>query len=703
MAQWSRTDRTLFTKIVYYGPAFGGKTTNLETLHRLTDPEGRNQLLTLKTAADRTLFFDLLPFDLGEILGYQVGVKLYTVPGQVRYETTRQVVLAGSDALVFVADSTAEREEQNRWSLQNLKMNMRAKRLDPAQVPLLIQFNKQDLPGAASPEEVAGWFGMNAGQGIPAVATRGEGVLETFMAATRAMLHRLILLADERTRRGIDAEALEEHLEQAFAPFRERAHSAISGDAPSPEPALDATLPIVLGDEDLLQDSIEASVDLGDRLSTATSRMRRLELEAESLRRLSGALRKVGSSFDAVAIVDAVLKSALEILPAGAVSLLVRDQGGYRAQRVLGRREEPILDDPTANRLLDTLVASDERSQSDLPSVLMAPQVLAQLGSIHGMIVAPVDGAEPSVLVAYLEGPERQCRPEDKRFLTTLAADLSVGLEKARLYADLDRQNQGLEQEVRRRTKELERAYESLRQLDDLKHRFIGNVSHEMKTPLTAILSSTLLMRDYELQADERKELVHSVHGAAEKLQVLLSNLFRVVEMERDDLRLNYEPLDARDIVRDAIALTGLPTQRFAARGHATAVQADRARLARAIANLCDNAVKFSGADRRVEIVIEGTQLDGDGEPTSAIAFSVLDRGRGVDVHDRARLFQPMEQGGDPLRNKPEGLGLGLHEARIIAERHGGVIGYEPRAGGGSRFRITVPIEAPSSSLAAAS
>ena len=117
MAQWSRADRTLFTKIVYYGPAFGGKTTNLEVLHQITDPESRCQLLSVQTADDRTLFFDLLPFDLGQILGFQVAMKIYAVPGQVRYETTRQVVLTGADAVVFVADSSRRREEQTHSSI----------------------------------------------------------------------------------------------------------------------------------------------------------------------------------------------------------------------------------------------------------------------------------------------------------------------------------------------------------------------------------------------------------------------------------------------------------------------------------------------------------------------------------------------------------------------------------------------------------
>src|SRR4029079_7947238 len=131
MAQWNRTDRTLVAKLVYYGPALGGKTTNLRVLHRLTDPEGTQKLVSVNTADDRTLFFDLLPFDLGSVLGYKVAIKLYTVPGQVRYDATRRVVLAGADAVVFVADSDPARERDNRQSWENLLQSMQATRMDP--------------------------------------------------------------------------------------------------------------------------------------------------------------------------------------------------------------------------------------------------------------------------------------------------------------------------------------------------------------------------------------------------------------------------------------------------------------------------------------------------------------------------------------------------------------------------------------------
>ena len=105
MVQFNFSERTIKAKVVYYGPPQSGKTTNLEQIHRISDPEGANRLISLNTAQDRTLFFDLLPFSLGSVSGYDFKIQLYTVPGQVQYNATRRVVLAGADAVVFVADS----------------------------------------------------------------------------------------------------------------------------------------------------------------------------------------------------------------------------------------------------------------------------------------------------------------------------------------------------------------------------------------------------------------------------------------------------------------------------------------------------------------------------------------------------------------------------------------------------------------------
>ncbi len=141
MVQFNFSERTIKAKVVYYGPAQSGKTTNLEQIHRLTDPESANRLISLNTAQDRTLFFDLLPFSLGAVSGYDFKIQLYTVPGQVQYNATRRVVLAGADAVVFVADSQKAAHKENVSAFENMKVNLLANRLVPEKVPLVLQYN----------------------------------------------------------------------------------------------------------------------------------------------------------------------------------------------------------------------------------------------------------------------------------------------------------------------------------------------------------------------------------------------------------------------------------------------------------------------------------------------------------------------------------------------------------------------------------
>ncbi|MGB9499450.1 MAG: GTP-binding protein [Dissulfuribacterales bacterium] len=132
-------------KIVYYGPGRGGKTTNLEYINKKFKKRIQNEMVTVKTYGDRTLFFDFLPFDIGEIKGHSIKVQLYTVPGQVKYNATRRLVLRGVDGLVFVADSMDLRREMNIRSLQNLKENLETFNKNIFNIPLVLQYNKRDL------------------------------------------------------------------------------------------------------------------------------------------------------------------------------------------------------------------------------------------------------------------------------------------------------------------------------------------------------------------------------------------------------------------------------------------------------------------------------------------------------------------------------------------------------------------------------
>lgn len=132
-------------KIVYYGPGRGGKTTNLEYIYHKFNERIKTEMVTIKTHGDRTLFFDFLPFDIGKIKGYDVKIQLYTVPGQVKYDSTRRLVLRGVDAVVFVADSMKVRREKNILSLKNLQKNLSTYKKSIFKIPLVLQYNKRDL------------------------------------------------------------------------------------------------------------------------------------------------------------------------------------------------------------------------------------------------------------------------------------------------------------------------------------------------------------------------------------------------------------------------------------------------------------------------------------------------------------------------------------------------------------------------------
>ncbi len=180
--------RELNLKIVYYGPALSGKTTNLEQIHARIEPRRRSELVSLKTHEDRTLFFDFLQLELGKVGSMTPKIHLYTVPGQSYYEASRRLVLRGADGVVFVADSAAERVKANLESWRSMRANLAALETAQARIPIVVQFNKQDLPNALTSTVLQTLLQVNGFPHYPAVAVRGEGVLDTLKGITRSVL-----------------------------------------------------------------------------------------------------------------------------------------------------------------------------------------------------------------------------------------------------------------------------------------------------------------------------------------------------------------------------------------------------------------------------------------------------------------------------------------------------------------------------------
>ena len=173
--------KQITVKLVYYGPALSGKTTNLQHLHKLVDPGLRGNLMALETKDDRTLFFDLLPFHFMSASGVKLRIKLFTVPGQVIHNATRRIVLQGADGVGFIADSQVSQIDNNAQSFTSLNENLDDNGMNLAATPLVIQFNKRDLPAIRSDDELDTLASLGREPVYKAVAIKGLGVVETFL------------------------------------------------------------------------------------------------------------------------------------------------------------------------------------------------------------------------------------------------------------------------------------------------------------------------------------------------------------------------------------------------------------------------------------------------------------------------------------------------------------------------------------------
>ncbi|HKO55466.1 MAG TPA: ADP-ribosylation factor-like protein [Thermoanaerobaculia bacterium] len=301
MVLFNHATREMTAKIVYYGPGLCGKTTNLMVIFDKLDPKSKGKMLSLATKTDRTLFFDLLPVDIGKVGSFNLKIQLYTVPGQVFYNETRKLVLRGADSVVFVTDSQPSMIESNRESFANLLENLSENQIDANDTPIVIQFNKRDIPGVLPVEELQTLLGFEGYPYTEASAIKGEGVMETFKLVSK-----------------ITAKHLFNRLKgpKPEAPKVKPATSKIAvKPAPEPEPFADAapfpeTTPINSGYEKMEEVSLEQLLGEGrERPRTISGTMSVAEHEdVEEL----GAEALIPHDEPAVAVMDEPMPAAVE-------------------------------------------------------------------------------------------------------------------------------------------------------------------------------------------------------------------------------------------------------------------------------------------------------------------------------------------------------------------------------------------------------
>lgn len=181
--------KEIHCKIVYYGPSLGGKTTNLQWVYQRTAEDQKSKLVALNTDVERTLFFDFLPLNIGEVRGYKTRFHLYTVPGQVIYDASRRLILKGLDGVIFVADSQAERMDENTEALRNLEKNLELQGYNINEIPLVMQYNKRDLPNALPLAELRSQLNFFNAPEFEACASEGRGVMESLKTVSKSILN----------------------------------------------------------------------------------------------------------------------------------------------------------------------------------------------------------------------------------------------------------------------------------------------------------------------------------------------------------------------------------------------------------------------------------------------------------------------------------------------------------------------------------
>jgi signal recognition particle receptor subunit beta len=191
MALINIASHEIHCKIVYYGIGYCGKTTNLQYVHKSITPNARGDMLSIATETERTLFFDFLPLDLGTVHGFRTRFHLYTVPGQILYERTRLAVLNGADGIVFVVDSQAEKFEENVQSIAELDMHMRRIGKDISTFPLIMQWNKRDMPNVLPVGVLERYLNRRRVPSFEAVASAGKGVFATLRAISKSVIAQL--------------------------------------------------------------------------------------------------------------------------------------------------------------------------------------------------------------------------------------------------------------------------------------------------------------------------------------------------------------------------------------------------------------------------------------------------------------------------------------------------------------------------------
>ena len=721
MVQFDNQYKQVKLKVVYYGPALGGKTTCLQHVHRVTDPTRRTKLYALNTASDRTLFFDLLSLDLGRVRGYRVTLQLFTVPGQVQYNATRRAVLAGADGIVFVADSQRGQARANEESLANLAENLRSNGLEPDAIPIVLLYNKRDLPDAMGRPELDRSLNPRGSPAFETVATTGSGVMEGFAAIVQAT----VVSVGDRLGLSAQPEAIPKLLDSVRAALLPLLPGTGS---PAAEPAVvlrPASGSAALDQDELLAEAVRANMAMTDLTARLDRLSQDLDRRVGQLRAINEFGRLMSLAREPEEVTSGILDRLLADLGVASGSLLLLDEDGHLVEVLRrGLPAEPMLQpDPDGRPAVTAVLEArqpfvarlDDIGAAQLPAApwLAALQELGLTSALAVPLVA--QDRAVGVVTCYADAPRGAFEDEDLELASVLAGNAATALANARAWRSLEQLNRSLEDAVAARTRELEQALVrahglaeevedrnaelkaanlQLRDLERLKGDLLDRVAHELNTPVTAIQTAARILAKYEeVPAEKAAKFVGIIEREATRLAELIASALQAVVLGLAEGRPVAAPVVVADLLKRVLApLKGeinerkLVLQVRVAAG-LDSVEGDGEQLESALRAVVRNAVEFSREGGAVTLTVRPVRRDAG----SWVEVRVQDAGVGIAPEDLPHVTEVFWQGGNMLTGKPRGMGLGLAVARRVAENHGGELEIVSAPDAGTTVTLLLP------------
>ncbi len=728
MVQFDNQYRQIKIKVVYYGPALGGKTTCLQHVHRVTDPERRTRLYSLNTASDRTLFFDLLSLDLGRIRGYRLAVQLYTVPGQVQYNATRRAVLSGADGVVFVADSQVEQRPANLQSLENLWENLGANGLDPATIPLVLQYNKRDLAPVLPVGDLESALNQRRVTSFPSTATTGDGVMEAFAA----IVEQTLAAVAEKLGVGnhpLAVARLQEQVRAAIEPYvgADGEERSESDEALVTRPGAGADPSQPLAEEKLVTEAVRANLATTDLSARLDGLRRQLERKVRVLASIAEFGQSVAVERDPSAVLRLLIQTAVRQLKVQAAAVLVvPGSGEMREVMVHGFKRDPLL--TTTDEVGESLAVT--LAEGRIPRLITAEgeepgsddsYLVTALRSGGYLSAAVVPLATQERLVGMLTCYSDRTRPcldeEDLQLARVLGSSAAMAYGSAVAWRRLEELNRSLEAQVTGRTRELrdslaevERlagdlsdknrvigdAYRQLAELDQVKNELITRVSHELKNPVASLQTAAKILEQYQHGPPEKAaRFVAVIREEAGKLTEIVESVVQAAILAGTQEPPIRQVVAAEELFRRAVAPLREVAQtrsiHLQARIQAglDRLECDPQALEAALRAIIRNAVEFSHDGGTVLVEIR-RQVRGD---RWWVVLRVKDGGIGIPERELPHVFETFWQGSNVLTGKRRGIGLGLAIAKRVVESHGGTIRLRSQVAEGTEVTVDLPQE----------